>query len=136
MDAASVAALLAELGYPDNTPGEVAERLGAWEEESNGTVLVAEMEGNGVGLAAWTAIPYLERAGRWGRLVALVVAGDIRSRGVARRLVAAAEQWARTRGCSAMELTSSRSREVAREFYRRLGYEDRCGRSARFAKLL
>jgi hypothetical protein len=35
-DATSVAALLAELGYPDNTPSDVAERLDAWGDEPNG----------------------------------------------------------------------------------------------------
>src|SRR5437764_2666474 len=71
-DAAEVAALLVELGYPDNGEAAVRRRLAIWEKEASGAVLVAERDGRVVGTIAVTAIPYLEREGRWGRLVALV----------------------------------------------------------------
>ena len=68
-DAAEVAALLVELGYPDNGEAAVRRRLAIWEKEASGAVLVAERDGRVVGTIAVTAIPYLEREGRWGRLV-------------------------------------------------------------------
>jgi hypothetical protein len=44
-----------------------------WERETAGRALVAERQGQVVGIIAVTAIPYLEREGRRGRIVALVV---------------------------------------------------------------
>jgi hypothetical protein len=38
-----------------------------------------------VGIIAVAAIPYLEREGRWGRIVALVVSSACRGRGIGRR---------------------------------------------------
>ena len=43
---------------------------------------------------------------------------------------------ARRLGCEDLELTSSRSRSGAHAFYRHLGFEDRCPRSARFVRPL
>jgi hypothetical protein len=58
----AVAALLAELGYPDNRTEEVRRRLAMWERETAGIALVAERQGQVVGIIAVAAIPYLERA--------------------------------------------------------------------------
>ena len=77
-DAALVAALLAELGYPDNQTEEVRRRLAMWEHETAGRALVAERDGQVVGVISVTAIPYLEREGCWGRIVALVVSSAAR----------------------------------------------------------
>ncbi|HZC26193.1 MAG TPA: hypothetical protein VE287_04165 [Actinopolymorphaceae bacterium] len=60
-DAPGVAALLLELGYPDNDIPSVRERLVAWTSEPHGTVLVAEEGERIAGLVAVAAIPYLER---------------------------------------------------------------------------
>lgn len=135
-DAPRVAALLAELGYPDNDADGVRRRLAAWADEPAGTVFVAEDDGRVVGAIAVAAIPYLEREGRWGRIVALVVAAECRGTGVGRRLVATAEDTARELGCVAMEVTSSLQRDGSHGFYRRLGYADQKDRSARYLKKL
>ncbi len=133
-DAAQVAALLAELGYPDNRTEEVRRRLAMWERETAGLALVAERQGQVVGIIAVTAIPYLEREGRWGRIVALVVSSACRGQGIGRRLVDAAEKAAGELDCITMEVTSRRSRTESHPFYRNLGYEDWCDRSARYLK--
>ncbi len=77
-----MAALLAELGYPDNRTESVRRRLAMWERETAGLALVAERQGQVVGIIAVTAIPYLEREGRWGRIVALVVSSACRRQGI------------------------------------------------------
>jgi predicted N-acetyltransferase YhbS len=133
-DAAQVTALLAELGYPDNRTEEVRRRLAMWERETAGLALVAERQGPVVGIIAVTAIPYLEREGRWGRIVALVVSSACRGQGIGRRLVDAAEKAAGELDCITMEVTSRRSRTESHPFYRNLGYEDCCDRSARYLK--
>lgn len=133
-DAAQVAALLAELGYRDNRAEEVRRRLAMWERETAGLALVAERQGQVAGIIAVTAIPYLEREGRWGRIVVLVVSSACRGQGIGRLLVDAAEKAARELGCVAMEVTSARSRTGSHPFYRNLGYEDWGDRSARYRK--
>jgi predicted N-acetyltransferase YhbS len=99
-----------------------------------GLALVAERQGQVVGIIAVTAIPYLEREGRWGRIVALVVSSACRGQGIGRRLVDAAEKAAGELDCIAMEVTSARSRTESHPFYRNLGYEDWGDRSARYLK--
>jgi GNAT superfamily N-acetyltransferase len=133
-DAAEVAALLVELGYPDNSPDDVRRRLAMWAQEAAGVVLVAEGGGQVVGAVAVAAIPYLEREGRRGRIVALVVAAGRRGQGIGRRLVEAAEEAAGDLGCVTMEVTSARRRTESHPFYRSLGYEEWDGRSARYLK--
>ncbi len=62
-DAARIAGLLTELGYPAGA-GEVAERLAYWLPDQASQVLVAERDGVVVGCVSLHAIPYLERTGR------------------------------------------------------------------------
>ena len=131
-DAEEVTALLAELGYPDNTVEDVRARLSGWA----GRVLVADDAGRVAGVVAVAVLPHFERAGSWGRIVAIVVGDAWRGMGLGRLLVDAAEQAARELGCVAMEVTSARHRVRAHHFYRTLGFEDRCDRSARFLKSL
>lgn len=88
------------------------------------------------GMAAVHAIPYVEHTGWRARLVALVVDREHRARGVGRALIAAAEAEARTLGCLDMEITSARGRAAAHAFYASAGYEDICGRAARFVRQL
>jgi ribosomal protein S18 acetylase RimI-like enzyme len=133
-DAPQVTALLAELGYPDNPAAEIRQRLAMWERETVGRALVAERRGQVVGIIAVAAIPYLEREGRRGRIVALVVSSACRGQGIGRRLVDAAEEAASELDCVTMEVTSSRSRIESHPFYRNLGYEDGRDRSARYIK--
>jgi GNAT superfamily N-acetyltransferase len=133
-DAAQVAALLAELGYPDNQVADVRRRLALWAGETTSRALVAERRGQVLGIVAVTAIPYLEHEGRWGRIVALVVSSACRGQGIGRQLVQAAENAASELGCVVMEVTSARSRTESHLFYQNLGYRDWGDRSARYLK--
>jgi GNAT superfamily N-acetyltransferase len=134
-DAAGIANLLAQLGYPTSID-DVLVRLQYWSADQRSKVVVAEADGALAGMAAVHAIPYIEHTGCRGRLVALVVDRQYRTRGVGHALIAAAEAEARVLGCLDMEITSARDRTTAHAFYVSAGYEDICGRAARFLKQL
>jgi N-acetylglutamate synthase-like GNAT family acetyltransferase len=123
-DAPALAALLSELGYPDDA-ARVAARLEAFEREPGSVILVAEDDGAVVGLASATTIPLLHEDGRWCRLSALVVGEERRRSGAGRRLVDAVEARARGDGCRYLEVTSGEraGREAAHAFYEALGFE-------------
>jgi GNAT superfamily N-acetyltransferase len=128
-DAEVVAGLLRELGYP-SAAGEVRVRLG-----ETGAVLLA---GDGAGLVALHRIPRLAEGGSFARITALVVAEAQRGRGVARALIAAAEDTAREWGCDLLEVSSGRreEREPAHAQYRAAGFADTAERSVRYWKSL
>lgn len=136
-DAPTISTLLHELGYPSsNTDAEVTERLARWSGRDDLLALVAADGQRVVGVGALAVVPFFERPGNWGRVVALVVDSRVRGRGIGRRLLAAAEQAAVARGCVRMEISSSRHRTAAHAFYGSAGYTDWCGESARFLKNL
>jgi GNAT superfamily N-acetyltransferase len=65
----------------------------------------------------------------------LVVADGERSAGAGAKLLEAAEEWARKRGCRGMNVRSNVIRERAHKFYERQGYEHYKTQKA-FRKLL
>ena len=58
-------------------------------------------------------------------VLGLAVFTEFRRRGIATKLMAAAEQWARETGASGVRLVSGINREDAHAFYERMGYEMR-----------
>lgn len=134
-DAPALAALLTELGYPQEAEQAHAQ-LAAWAGDPRGTVLVAESAGSPAGLVAAYATRQMERPGSFARVVALAVDPTRRRSGLGRQLLAAVETWAANLGCHEIEITSSRHRDDAHAFYRTLGFVDVCDRSARFKRPL
>ncbi|RII15888.1 aminoalkylphosphonic acid N-acetyltransferase [Streptomyces sp. YIM 130001] len=133
-DALAVNELLEQLGYPQDGRAVTASRIRTWAEDPSGAAYVAEVGDRVLGVIAVQVCPFFERDGSWGRIVALVVCGRARGRGVGSRLVAAAESFAATRGCVRMEVTSGDRRQDAHAFYRRRGYIDQAGESSRFLR--
>ena len=123
-DAPALAALLAELGYPDGDE-RVRSRVAAFACDPSSFVLVAEDGGRLLGAASATVMPLLHEDGGWCRLSALVVSESSRRAGVGRALVADAEGRARAGGCRYLEVTSGErsDREAAHAFYEALGLE-------------
>ncbi len=119
-DAAAVARLSAELGYPC-TASAMRQRIGALARRRHTALFVAESDGAIVG---WVQVESrrLIETGAFAELTGLVVAASARGRGVGRALVAAAEAWAGARGFPALRLRSNVIRTGARAFYERLGY--------------
>ena len=120
MDAPALASLLSELGYPTSTES-LPDRLAALEQEGS-VALVAADDGHAiVGLVCATTIATIHAAAPVAYLTALVTAARARRGGVGRSLVAAAEAWARDRGCSRLTVTSAEHRADAHAFYERCG---------------
>ncbi len=120
-DAARVAELTTELGYP-STEDEIRRRYGLIINRPDASLFVAHDARNVV--VGWVHVQtthLLEcdaRAEIWG----LVVGEAARGTGVGRRLVEAAEEWALRRGLRAMAVGSNERRTEARGFYEHLGY--------------
>jgi GNAT superfamily N-acetyltransferase len=134
-DAAAIAGLMTQLGYPATT-GDISQRLGYWLPDRASRILLAVRDEQVIGCLSLHAVPFLERTGRWARIESLVIDEASRGDGAGRILLAAAEDLAREWGCLTVEVTSSRAREDAHAFYRRAGYTDWCGQSGRFLKQL
>ncbi|WP_053202214.1 GNAT family N-acetyltransferase [Jiangella muralis] len=133
-DAAAVAELLEQLGYPQDGTAGTAQRLRSWSRDPSSAAYVADDGGDVLGVVAVQVCPFFERDGAWARITALVVDGDARGRGVGARLVAEAESFAADHGCVRMEVTSSDRRTEAHTFYRGRGYADQAGASSRFLR--
>jgi GNAT superfamily N-acetyltransferase len=123
-DAPAIAGLLGELGYPagaESIPG----RIGRMRAEPGQHLLVAESDGQVVGMATVVVRHVINNDAPFGRLASIVVADGWRSRGIGQRLVEHAEEIARQTGCNLIEVTSADHRPRAHDFYRRLGYTER-----------
>jgi predicted N-acetyltransferase YhbS len=121
-DAAGIAAVLAQLGYPVGE-ATVAARLAALAGDGRSAALVAEREGRVAGVLTLHVLPVLHERGGWCRITALVVDEAARRQGAGRELVAEAEAIARAAGCARVEVTSALHRGGAHELYRSLGFD-------------
>ncbi len=121
-DAARIAVLSGQLGYPATT-AQMRKRLLGIKPDSQHAVFVAESAKEGV--IGWVHVsrqPLLEVEIR-AEVNGLVVAEGQRSVGAGARLLAAAEDWAGKHGCKGMSVRSNVIRERAHQFYERHGYE-------------
>lgn len=113
---------MTELGYPAES-NEIPARLEALETDQSSSVWIAELDGQVVGIGTGRLFSAINQNAPVAWLTALVVAERARGKGVGRRLVAVAEDWARRHGASRLALTSALHRQEAHEFYKRLGYD-------------
>jgi len=122
-DAAAVAALSSDLGYPAD-PAAMEGRLAALLGGTGHALFGAEAT-DGT-LLGWVHVcaRLLLIDPRSAFVEGLVVAEGARRRGVGRALMAAAEGWARRRGAESIRLRSGATRADAHAFYRALGYRD------------
>jgi GNAT superfamily N-acetyltransferase len=129
-DAAAIAPLLAELGYPSE-PQALRTRLARIASGNRTGVLLAETEGAPAALIAYQLIEHLERPAPTCRITTLVTAPEHRRRGAAGALLAAVEEIARERGCERLEVTTRPQREDALAFYLDAGFAERPRRLVR-----
>lgn len=130
-DATGIALRIAEFGYPG--PAEqIVVRLRDLA-ATGGIALVAVRGDQVLGMIAAQRNAVLHRAADDVRVTSLEVAAECRNLGIGRRLMAAAEAWARESGCLRVEVTSGNARREAHDFYQRLGFEQT---SLRFSKVL
>lgn len=119
-DAAEIARLTAQLGYP-TAPEAIARRLTSLLPSAEHGVWVASEDAALMGwlhVAVTRALEYEPCA----EILGLVVDETRRGRGAGAALVAAAEAWARAQGLSEIRVRSRVTREGAHRFYERLGY--------------
>lgn len=131
-DADVIARLLDQLGYPTES-AEVPERFNRLHANHRAVVLLAERDGEVVGLATVHVLSVLNRHRDVAWLTALVVDESAKRSGVGRRLVEAAEEFARQSDCERLSVTTQEHRTGAHSFYARVGLEP-TGR--RFGKML
>ena len=119
-DAAAIAQLTAQLGYP--TPSEtIARRLTSLLPAAEHCVLIASMHAGPIGwlhVAVTRALEYEPCA----EILGLVVDETARGLGAGAALVAEAETWAREFGVAEIRVRSRVTREGAHRFYERQGY--------------
>jgi len=119
-DAEAMAGLLAELGYPTSASA-LPERRRAIAADGGTVFLAVDSVDTAVGLASVARLSTLHADASVAYITALVTSAVARGAGVGRALVAAAEQWARERGCVRLSVTSAEHRADAHAFYPRCG---------------
>jgi GNAT superfamily N-acetyltransferase len=88
-----------------------------------GDVVVAEVDGEVVGVCQVVIFQHFQHAGGWCcEIESVHVRSDMRSRGIGAQLLTAAEELAKERGCYRVQLTSRNVREDAHRFYLANGY--------------
>lgn len=120
-DAAELARLSAQLGYPQHE-ATFAARLRRLLVSADHPVIVASDDGRT--LLGFIAIErrLLLEAGERVEIVGLVVDERARRRGIAAALVRAAEDWARETGVGELMVRSNVAREQSHPFYEGVGY--------------
>ena len=121
-DAAGIAALIVELGYPV-TAEDVTSRMTMLRALGHAPLVAEDESGRLIGCVTISRTPVLHRDAQVGRLSMLVVTADRRSSGTGTGLVREAETRLAALGCKMVEVTSNLRRAEAHRFYERLGYE-------------
>jgi GNAT superfamily N-acetyltransferase len=119
-DAAGLAPLMGELGYP-STAEEIERRLDRNARQRESEAWVAVHDGAIVGFAAGLMLWSYVSNGASAQLTSLVVASRARGTGVGRQLVAHFEEWARDRRAIRVVVTSALHRDDAHAFYPAIG---------------
>ncbi len=131
-DASDVAALLEELGYPCARE-DAAERISRVLHDPHLFLVLAEVQGEVLGLMSLDIRYSFARGSELARITALVVSSRSVRRGIGRHLLREAEAIARRAQAPRIEVTSNPRREVAHAFYLGCGYKES---SRHFIKLL
>jgi len=120
-DAPALAALAGELGYPTSAEALVG-RLAALHPTDAAVMVSTGSDDVPIG---WCHVEMRRTLVEpvSALIVGLVIGEGHRSAGIGAALLAAAEAWARARGCSRLVVATRITRERAHRFYARQGYE-------------
>ena len=121
-DANAIAALLDQLGYPDNG-GLLAkiEKVIAIQTEH---ILVYEESSAILAVIALHIVPELALAGDTATIKYFVVAEHMRGNGIGQQLEEACCAIAKAKSCARIQLHCGEQRERTHQFYYNLGYEE------------
>lgn len=120
-DAAELADLMTQLGYPTRT-SEMEMRMETVYADKNYVTFVAVSEGKVCGMIGIFTCYTYEHNGPSGRILALVVSEKMRGCGVGQALIAAAEEDLARRNIRRVAVNTHFRRARAHEFYEKLGY--------------
>ncbi|MEJ2038206.1 MAG: GNAT family N-acetyltransferase [Desulfosarcinaceae bacterium] len=123
-DEQAVALLAGQLGYP-STPAQVRRRLAAIQgREEHFVILAVSPENRPVGwMHAFIALRL--QSDLFAEIGGMVVAEEHRGRGIGARLLAAAEDWARSKAMAKVRVRSNVIRDRTHGFYLDRGYRQR-----------
>ena len=117
--------LMAELGYPDLSTARFAETYSSVQNHPAMTLIVAEVDGEVVGLASISRRPQLRLTADLITIDELVVADSARGMGAGRALLDYVKAMAGRLGACRLELETNRAREsYRRRFYIRNGFTE------------
>ncbi|SFN20120.1 L-amino acid N-acyltransferase YncA [Dokdonella immobilis] len=120
-DAAQIAELATQLGYPATEP-DMRDRLRRIHTRTEGSVIVAELgDGQVCGWIMVVSVTSLTSAAR-AEVAGLVVDRLMRGMGIGSLLLQAAVNWARIQGYAEIRVHSNTVRERAHQFYEREGF--------------
>jgi len=130
-DLATIVALLADdpIGRDRENPATTSDAnyrsaFAAIERDPNQFLVVAERDGQVIGVLQLSFIPGLTRHGMWrGQIEGVRVAVGERANGIGRAMLEWAVEECRRRGCGLVQLTSDKRRSAAHGFYEALGFE-------------
>ncbi|UCG26059.1 MAG: GNAT family N-acetyltransferase [Chloroflexota bacterium] len=120
-DAADIALLLGQLGYPTGA-SEASRRLKEVSASDADEILLVQSGLEVTAVASIHFMAYFHRGELLCKITAFVVKDGYRGQGIGSALLARIEQIARDRGCQRMELTSATGRREAHAFYEGKGY--------------
>ncbi len=132
-DVPALVPLFAQWGHGQSHE-DAAAVLAEWDRTTRAEILLCEVDGEVAGMVAVSAGPLFARPGRYAHLSGLVVSPAHRREGIGGALLDAVEERARDWGCHYLELTSSRSRTAAHDFYLARGFEETSGHHARYVR--
>jgi GNAT superfamily N-acetyltransferase len=117
-----IADLAEQLRYP-STGKQVQMRIAAMATSSQYAVYVAELPGGQIG--GWIGLHVFRSVEQdsCAAISGLIIDQQLRSHGIGKELLVAAENWARIQGCNAISVHSNVTRERAHQFYSRNGFE-------------
>lgn len=121
-DAAAVAGLSTQLGYP-TSEDDARRRLSKIVGNLENVVFVATLQDGRVVGWLHAYLCHLVESDMFAEIGGLVVDHEHRRSGAGRLLMAHAEQWAVGKSCGTVRLRSNVIREGAHAFYRSLGYD-------------
>lgn len=119
-DAAALAELCGQLGYPTDAATMIA-RLREASDDRNRAVIVAEVKGRAVGCLELAVQSAFEN-GTWPEIRGLVVDANCRSGGIGAALVTFAKQWSQERGFKRLRVRTNEVRTRTHGFYEREGF--------------
>ncbi|MDO5326993.1 MAG: GNAT family N-acetyltransferase [Clostridia bacterium] len=136
-DAAEVAALACEL-WPEHSAEEMAEEFDSLLDREDAAVFLYREKGEAVGFAqCQLRHDYVEgtETSPVGYLEGIYVREGARRQGIARSLLSACENWAKTKGCAEFASDCEVDNTDSQRFHRAMGFEE-ANRIVAFVKKL